>query len=257
MAFDPYYANVGLLLHCNGTDGSTTFTDNSPSPKTVTVAGNAQIDTAQSKWGGASGLFDGTGDYISVPDSVDLEMGSGNFTIELWVRLATVGTFQSLVIKDFTGSGFPSIIGNITTAGKLRMAISSSGSGYVIDSTGTTVLSTNTWYHVAYVRNGSTFTGYLNGSPECSGSTASALFDSTNRWTFGALDYVTPIDFLNGWLDDIRITKGVARYTTAFSIPTEEFPNSGPPVEPVNSPTIRTPRMDLSQTIVPIHHLYL
>jgi hypothetical protein len=62
---DPVFNNVSLLLHGNGTNGSTTITDNSPTPKTVTAVGNAQISTAQSKFGGASIAFDGTGDYLT------------------------------------------------------------------------------------------------------------------------------------------------------------------------------------------------
>ena len=77
-----------LLLHFDGTDGSTTFVDSSPSGKTVTAVGNAQIDTAQYKFGGASGLFDGNGDYLSVPDSDDWYFGTGDFTIDAWARFA-------------------------------------------------------------------------------------------------------------------------------------------------------------------------
>jgi hypothetical protein len=75
---DEYYDNVSLLLYGNGTNGSTTITDNSPSPKTVTAVGNAQISTAQSKFGGASIAFDGTGDYITVPDSSAFVLGLSN-----------------------------------------------------------------------------------------------------------------------------------------------------------------------------------
>ena len=75
IAGDQYYNSCSLLLHCDGTNGSTTFTDNSPSPKTVTAYNGAAISTVQSKFGGASGLFDGTDDYVTVPDNsaFDLE----------------------------------------------------------------------------------------------------------------------------------------------------------------------------------------
>ena len=83
---DEYYASVSLLLYGNGTNGSTTITDNSPSPKTVTAVGNAQISTAQSKFGGASIAFDGTGDFITVPDSSAFVLGLSNepYTVEFW-----------------------------------------------------------------------------------------------------------------------------------------------------------------------------
>ena len=76
--------NDALLLHFDGADGSTTFTDSSLTPKTFTANGDAQIDTADSKFSGASGLFDGTDDYITTPDSADFVLGSEDFTIDLW-----------------------------------------------------------------------------------------------------------------------------------------------------------------------------
>jgi len=82
---DTYYSNVSLLLHCDGSNGSTTFTDNSPSPKTVTANGNASVSTAQSKFGGASAVFDGTGDYLSLDGSSGFAFGTGDFTIEFWL----------------------------------------------------------------------------------------------------------------------------------------------------------------------------
>lgn len=86
MAFIDTYTK--LLLHCDGTDGSTTFSDNGVTGHTVTANGNAQIDTAQSKFGNASGLFDGTGDYLTIPDHADWNFGTGNFTIDAWIRFA-------------------------------------------------------------------------------------------------------------------------------------------------------------------------
>ena len=74
-----------LMLHSNGTDGSTRFTD-SATAKTITANGNVQIDTAQSKFGGASALFDGAGDYLSLADNDDWNFGTGNWTFDSWVR---------------------------------------------------------------------------------------------------------------------------------------------------------------------------
>src|SRR3990167_5787652 len=81
-------ADTKLLLHMDGADASTTFTDEVG--HVFTPAGNAQIDTAQSKFGGASGLFDGTGDYITTPNSADFDPGTGSFTAEMWIRPAAL-----------------------------------------------------------------------------------------------------------------------------------------------------------------------
>ena len=83
-------AQTVLLLHCDGTDGATTFTDSSDTSHTVTANGNAQIDTDQSKFGGASGLFDGTGDYLSIPDSADWDFGTGDWTIDFLIRFNAI-----------------------------------------------------------------------------------------------------------------------------------------------------------------------
>jgi hypothetical protein len=71
---DPYFSNVSLLLHGDGANGSTTIVDSSPSPKTVTAVGNAQISTAQSKFGGSSLAFDGSGDYLTVQVALPLSL---------------------------------------------------------------------------------------------------------------------------------------------------------------------------------------
>jgi hypothetical protein len=95
---DPYFSNVSLLLHGDGTNGSTTIVDSSASPKTLTAFGNAQISTAQSKFGGSSIAFDGTGDYLSISSSNDLTLGTSDFTLETWARLATVSAQHNQII---------------------------------------------------------------------------------------------------------------------------------------------------------------
>ena len=90
-------STVSLLLHMDGANNSTTFTDRSYSPKTVTAFGNAKISTAQSKFGGASAAFDGSGDYIEFDRGTDLQFGAGDFTIEGWVNLNSFASYQSVV----------------------------------------------------------------------------------------------------------------------------------------------------------------
>ena len=81
---DLYYNSCSLLMHFSGSNGSTTFIDNSQNTLTVTSNNGAAISTAQSKFGGSSGYFDGTNDYVSVPNNSALDFGSGDFTIEYW-----------------------------------------------------------------------------------------------------------------------------------------------------------------------------
>lgn len=222
---DPYYANVSLLLHCDGVNGGTTFTDNSPSPKTVTANGTAQISTAQSKFGGASAYFDGTTNcYAQSNASAAYDLGGGNFTVEFWVY------FNSL-------SGTPHIIqfngGNVnfrwnlyigSTIKSLRL-YTENGSGTGGDRLSTIDLFTASWYYITVVKNGGDLALYLNGSRM--GLTALVSFPSGNLSLTLGTQFFSPVsgDYLNGYIDEVRITKGVARYTANFTPPTAPFPN--------------------------------
>src|SRR3990167_9944086 len=93
------YSGTGatkFLLHCDGTDAATTFTDSSVSAHTVTAVGNAQIDTAEKKFGTASGLFDGAGDYLSIPDHADFDLSGGIWTVDGWFRTTSLAAIQGL-----------------------------------------------------------------------------------------------------------------------------------------------------------------
>jgi hypothetical protein len=89
---DKHFASVRLLLGFEGSDGSTTFVDDGATGHTVTASGNAQIDTAQLKFGASSGLFDGNGDFLTVSDHADWVLGNLPFTIEGFVRFAGLNT---------------------------------------------------------------------------------------------------------------------------------------------------------------------
>lgn len=194
-----------LLLHMDGVDASTSFPDASSNGLSVTVGGNAQVDTAQSKFGGASALFDGTGDYIKTPASAALNMGTGNFTIDFWVRATTTASDPVLFKID---SGTASN-GLAIAAGKLQWW--KDGVGAIV--TGATSLSTNTWHHVAIVRSGSTLTAYLNGTSDGSGS----LSDSMDFSSWRIADGYYGAD-LSGWIDEFRISS-TARWTANFTPP--------------------------------------
>jgi len=100
-AADEHYNSVSLLLNANGADNSTVFTDTSPTPKTVTAVGNAKISTSQSKFGGSSMYFDGTGDYLTSPSSTDFDLG-GTYTVEFWVLNLKAYEGVGLSIVAFT-----------------------------------------------------------------------------------------------------------------------------------------------------------
>jgi hypothetical protein len=226
---DPQYGSVSLLLHGNGTNGSTTITDNSPSPKTVTAVGNAQISTAQSKFGGASLLFDGSGDGAIISTSLtDFTMSANTYTLEAWVRpAATTGIRPITSITAANVSFFGSIylaLFNSALAWGMR---SDTGSGFAaIDLSGGTV-SANTWYHVALsVNNGST-RAYLDGTQVGATTTFTAPTFTVVGVGVGAWgnQFNISSDSFNGYIDDLRITKGIARYTANFTPPAAPFPD--------------------------------
>lgn len=214
---DPFFASNVLLLPFDGADGSTVFTDYSPTPKSASAAGNAQIDTAQSKFGGASGLFDGTGDVVSFADHADFEFAAGDFTIEFWLRPSQVAAAKRVMGKA-NGSGYgPFMIYQNLTVLQLNMA-SASGSWDIAASVGIGTVAANTWYHVAVTRKGRVVRAFLDGALAFQFSTTAALFNNADALTIGS-DRIAAPDAYAGWIDDLRITKGAARYTAAFTPP--------------------------------------
>jgi hypothetical protein len=210
-----------LLLHCDGADASTAFTDSSAGAKTVTANGNAQIDTAQSKFGGASALFDGTGDYLSTPDSADWAFGSGNFTIDFWIRLPSIPTDIAIFQQYVSDSNRMEL--NVDT-GSLTFYALSAGS-YVAHYTATPGLSANTWYHLAVVRNGSSLAIYKDGIAY-SLTTLTAigtLPDLSATLDFGKGHFNAADKYLNGWIDEVRVSKDIARWTTDFTPPSQAY----------------------------------
>ena len=198
-------SSPALLL--NFTNGA--IYDNAMMNDLETV-GNAQISTSVKKYGTGSMYFDGTGDYLTIANSPNLQFSTGAFTFECWIYLnSTAGT---KFIADF---GNNSLNGwSLYDDGSLQVRIAN------VDQIATTGLSTSTWYHLAVVRSGTTMTLYVDGVSK--GSYASASTD----FSYSGSKYVG--NTVNGYIDDLRITKGYARYTANFTPPTAAFSNTGP-----------------------------
>jgi hypothetical protein len=205
---DPYFANVSLLLRGDGTNGSTTIIDGSSSPKTVTAFGNAQISTAQSKFGGTSIAFDGTGDYLTVASDAAFVFGTGDFTIELWIK--TTDTVGGLVTKIAGGSGNWDLVLNVSNVYFQNQYFAVN----LYNRNATTILDNN-WHHLAVCRSGTSHRCFFDGVQQGSTVTDSNNYNGTGDLRIGSDGYG---DF-NGYIDDLRITKGVARYTTTFTPP--------------------------------------
>lgn len=213
-AIDPYTV---FLLHADGPDASMSFSDVMGHP--LTVIGNAKISTAQSVFGGSSALFDGSNDGISTPDSEEWNFGSGDFTIDAWVRLSAASPNAHVIASSRGGPGDDAWEFAVTAAQTLRLYWSHDGSTLLNVTSGPT-LSLNTWYHLAVVRSGGTITLFTNGVVVGSGPIAGAIYNSTVPLRIG-IDNQT-YNCIFGWLDEVRISK-TARWTSAFTPPTAPY----------------------------------
>ena len=222
---EPYANNVTLLLHGNGADGSTTFTDASLAPSTLTAYGDAKISTAQSKFGGSSMYFDGTGDYVTAPGAAAFDFGTGDFTIEMWFRSTQADDSATLLNREWVAAPWTagvSIQLHHGLGGPLRIWWSdwSSGGPFLVGTT--TTHCDGTWHHLAWTRNGSTHRLFLDGVIEATATTTTAFGSAAARLALGTDLTFGPRNYL-GYLDEVRITKGVARYTADFAPPAAEF----------------------------------
>lgn len=224
MAGDADFDKVALLLHFDGANGSTTFTDNSPAPQEVTAVGGAAISTAQSKFGGASlGL---TGGFSSVANSAYFDTATGDFAVEFWLRPTSLAAAAILFNKaDATSSGYPYQAYVTTSGGLVFRSYNASSAGLFTIATAGGLVAVGTWTHLAFVRFGSTFTVYVNGVASGSATYSGSLPTNVFPMSIGA--YSNGAYPLSGHIDEFRFTKGAARYTANFTSPTEPFPNTG------------------------------
>jgi hypothetical protein len=180
--------------------------------KIISVLGNTNVDTVVKKYGTGSAKFDGTGDALTIPPSVDFAFGTGTFTIECWVRLNTLTGTQ--ILFDFRNDGTtPSSYAPIITLSAGTLVYQTLAGNRIVG----TALTTSTWYHVALARSGTATKLFLNGTQV--GST----YTDSNNYIQGPLTIgaqYNSSNSVNGYIDDIRVTKGLARYTTSFVAPT-------------------------------------
>lgn len=220
---DPYWSSVVALLHMNGSNGSTTFTDEKG--HTFTRQSAATISTSQSVFGGASMTSNGT-DGIESATSTDWDMGSGDWTLEFWFRGITLtgggGGAAFLACKGNSGF-YPYVV--YISSGTLQLACSNNGTTYGVAFGGGSI-SANTWYFAAAVRSGTTFSLYLDANRLGTGTMSGALTTNSGDLAIANDGSGAATNRFNGYIDEFRLTKGVARYSGAtITVPTAEFLN--------------------------------
>jgi len=218
---DIFYPSCSLLMHFSGSNGSTTFIDNSPNNLTVTSNNGAAISTVQSKFGGASAFFDGTNDYLSTPNTVS-NFGTDDFTIECWFyRVST----NSILISNATGADNNYFAINADASNAVIQIRDNSSQAFAYGPATTL----NVWNHIAVTRNAGTVRVFVNG---VSGIPVSITKSFTSRSTIiGGFLYTGFEGYFYGYIDELRITKGIARYTSSFATQSIEFSNQVPQYE--------------------------
>ena len=227
-ATDADYEDVVLLLNAEEmTNNATNFTDKSVSDHTMTANGNAKATFGAKKFGDASMAFDGTGDYITTPDSDDFDLSSGDWTIEMWIKLNSMTGNQAsqCQIGQYQDNNNRWNICYTTSGGynKFGVSITVGGTAYIsADSGAAQSITAGQWYHLAAVRSGNDVVFYLNGVAQ---RTMTPTFPNLSGNLNIGTNYGNSVYYdMNGNIDDLRFTKGVARYTANFTPPAQELP---------------------------------
>lgn len=228
-------APTKLLLSSDTVPGTTAFIDTSPSANLIGIGGDVIISSAQSKFGGSSALFDGDGDYLTAADHADFEMGTGNFTIDVWVRPTTVAGTAGIISKS-NSSYTPFLI--YRSGATYTFYGSSAGSSWnVCNGTSLGAAAANTWTHLAVVRNGTSIRMYNNGVNVGTCTSSLPFWDNTQPIYVGS--YAGGYGFA-GYMDEVRVSKGIARWTANFTPPDAACPTgcAGQPTSANISPQV-------------------
>lgn len=214
-----------LLVHFDGSNASTVFTDKSGNGHVITGSGNAQITTTQFVFGSASLLLDGTGDYVQTPASADFNLGSGDFEIDFRIRFVAIATSVRLCGSWTTGSR--SFLLSLLSSGTvLDFRSSVDGTNVVTTNTFSWTPILNTWYHVLVSRSNGIIRAFIDGTKiGTDQANADNFFESTGTFEIGAGAGLSPV---NGQIDEFRVSKGTARWFSNFDPPTSEY--APPPV---------------------------
>jgi hypothetical protein len=209
-----------LMLHCDGANGSTVFTDSSGTGKTISRGGsNVLVQTDASKFGGASGRFPQTG-YLTSPNHADWDWGTGAFTIDFWIRPGVLSGDQNVMHRWQASQMIGTFWIYLPSGSTLRFyAASQGGSWDMVNSLTMGTLTVNTWSHIAVVRSGNTFYTFNNGVQQGTATSSLAVQATGTALWIGARESPSVGNYLNAWLDEIRISKGIARWTSNFTPP--------------------------------------
>lgn len=209
-----------LWLHMDGSDASTTFTDSSSSPKTVSPVGSAQLDTADKVFGSASGLFTTPGsDYLSITDHSDFDIGTDDFTVD----------FRFKSNRNFAdGQYISAFLSSENNDDGLWILYDWENSRFTVILYPTSVnfsvsISKNTWYHLAVTRNGTNLRLFLDGTQIGSTTTNSSNIAFGSNPLIASAHNQQANQSFSGWIDEFRFVKGTAVWTGNFTPPSSAY----------------------------------
>lgn len=208
------------LLHLDGKDDQTVITDYMGS--LWTANGGASLDQSQAKFGKTSLLLDGTDDYISTPTSTDWDFSGGTWTVDCQVRPASLASDMVIWSQTTDASNYMNCI--LLSTGEVKFEIVTATVATVSVTTSSASITTGAWFHIEVIESGNTYKIFVNGTERGSGTDADRPLAYAGAFEFGRLGVGTPLYF-NGWIDEIRVLKGVAANTATFTAPTVEYPS--------------------------------
>lgn len=217
-------ANTVLMLHLDNN-----VTDSELIPKTVTN-NNVTFDNTVYKFGGFSGQFNGVNGTLQVPDSPDWCFQTGDFTIDFWFNSnSSILADQYLVMQGISGDYW---VCYIDSTSKMFYAstygTTNNGGSFVCTNSNT--FTTGTWFHLAWVRSGASMLMFINGVGQAVTKNAdfspSSLTDFSSPLCIGGFPSTVPVAWINAKIDELRISKGIARWTTNFTPPTSPYDTS-------------------------------
>lgn len=248
--------NVSLLLHMDDLSGSTAFIDSSTNNFQLTAFGNAQIDTVTKKFGNGSAYFDGNGDYILGPNNTALSFGTGDFTVECWVYPVTLGGLASKTIvgkhDHFIGANW--VMQIVPGTGQIQFYVEPGN--LVVQSSLSVPL--NQWTHVAVTKNSGVYRIFINGVQSGVANNNDNI-PSTLPLSIGADRTGYSVTAFNGFIDELKITKGVASYTSNFTPQNEPFAdpviiNRDIPLTKSLKITVQRPKISITDDCYQLEH---
>lgn len=214
---DQYISFVSLLMHMEGANAGTTFTDVKGHTMSQGTGTNVLTSTAHAAFG-TSSMQCASGGYLSTPNATEFAFGSGNFTIDAWLYPTSFAATMDIVGNLHSNDTNTSWTFKVASTGKLRF---STWFLNVLD--GATALTLNAWNHVSVVRSGSNLTFYVNGVQDATVGSVSINLTNTSGGLWIGYDQE---GYFSGFIDELRITKGVARYLgSTLPVPVAAYPN--------------------------------